>query len=134
MDLTPRQGSVSCRDDAKARGLCLRVTARTKSWSFIYRPSGSQRQRRYTIGDYPAWSLSAAREKALSASVTRCRMGATPVGETEKQRREALTVAAMIDRFIDEGQKKLAIMAEPMRGLLRRDVIPAIGDRPAGRR
>jgi Arm DNA-binding domain len=51
--------------DANARGLCLRVTARTKSWSFIYRPSGSQRQRRYTIGDYPAWSLSSAREKAL---------------------------------------------------------------------
>ena len=51
--------------DAKARGLCLRVTARTKSWSFIYRPKGKAKQRRYTIGDYPAWSLAPAREKAL---------------------------------------------------------------------
>jgi hypothetical protein len=40
--------------DAKARGLCLRVTPGTKSWSFIYRPKGSPRQKRYTIGDYPA--------------------------------------------------------------------------------
>ena len=43
--------------DAKARGLCLRVTPRTKSWSFVYRPEGCARQRRYTIGDYPAWGL-----------------------------------------------------------------------------
>src|SRR4051812_27651583 len=115
--------------DAKARGLCLRVTARTKSWSFIYRPSGSQRQRRYTIGDYPAWSLSSAREKALRLRHA-VQDGRDPVGD-RKQRREALTVTAMIDRFIAKAKRNLRSW-RAYEGLLRRDVIPAIGHRPAG--
>ncbi len=50
--------------DAKARGLCLRISAGTRSWSFVYRPKGETKQKRFTIGDYPAWSLRDAREKA----------------------------------------------------------------------
>jgi hypothetical protein len=72
---------------AKARGLCLRVTARTKSWSFIYRPKGGAKQRRYTIGDYPAWTLLAAREKALALRRT-VQDGGDPVLQM-KVRREA---------------------------------------------
>ena len=45
---------------------CLRVTVTRKSWSFVYRPKGSGKQKRYTIGDYPTWSLGAARDKALA--------------------------------------------------------------------
>ena len=52
--------------DAKARGLCLRVTVTRKSWSFVYRPKGSGKQKRYTIGDDATWSLGAARDKALA--------------------------------------------------------------------
>jgi integrase len=115
--------------DAKARGLCLRVTARTKSWSFIYRPDGSSRQRRYTIGDYPAWSLSSAREKALTLRQA-VQDGRDPVVD-RKQRREALTVAAMIDRFIAKAKGRLRSW-QAYEGLLKRDVVSAVGDRPAG--
>ncbi len=115
--------------DAKARGLCLRVTARTKSWSFIYRLEGSPRQRRYTIGDYPAWSLSSAREKALGLRHA-VQDGRDPVAD-RKQRREALTVAAMIDKFIAKARGNLRSW-QAYEGLLRRDVIRSIGDRPAG--
>jgi len=115
--------------DAKARGLCLRVTLRTKSWSFIYRPEGSPRQRRYTIGDYPAWSLSSAREKALGLRKS-VQDGGDPVAD-RKQRREALTVAAMIDRFIAKAKVNLRSW-QAYESLLKRDVIRAIGDRPAG--
>lgn len=71
--------------DAKARGLCLRVTPRTKSWSFIYRPKGGVKQRRYTIGDYPAWSLSAARDKALALRRT-VQDGGDPVADAKTRR------------------------------------------------
>ena len=115
--------------DEKARGLCLRVTARTKSWSFIYRPDGSSRQRRFTLGDFPAWSLSSAREKALGLRKA-VQDGRDPVAD-KKQRREALTVAAMIDRFITKAKGSLRSW-QAYEGLLKRDVIRAIGDRPAG--
>ena len=115
--------------DAKARGLCLRVTPRTKSWSFIYRPQGSARQRRFTIGDYPAWSLSDARKKALSLRQA-VQDGRDPVAE-RKERREALTVAAMVDRFIVKAKGKLRSWNSYDK-LFRRNVVPVIGDRPAG--
>jgi integrase len=115
--------------DAKARGLCLRVTPRTKSWSFIYRPDGSSRQRRYTIGDYPAWSLSSAREKALGLRQA-VQDGRDPVAD-RKQRREALTVAAMVERFIAKAKGSLRSW-RAYEGLLRRDVVRALGARPAG--
>jgi hypothetical protein len=52
--------------DGKARGLCLRVSVGAMPSSFVYRAKGSPKLRRLTIGDYPAWTLAAAREKALA--------------------------------------------------------------------
>ena len=127
--LKPRPGERLVDYDAKARGLCLRSTVTTKSWSFIYRPDGSSRQRRYTIGDYPAWSLSSAREKALTLRQA-VQDGHDPVAD-RKQRREALTVAALIDRFIAKAKGSLRSW-QAYESLLRRDVVRAMGDRPAG--
>ena len=73
--------------------LCLRITARTKSWSFIYRPKGRAQQKRYTIVDYPAWSLSEAR-KALALR-RQVQDGGDPVAEG-KASRDALTIAGMV--------------------------------------
>jgi integrase len=115
--------------DAKARGLCIRVTARTKSWSFVYRARGSSRQRRYTIGDYPAWSLSAAREKALALR-RMVQDGGDPVAH-EKTRREALTVAGMIERFVAKAKGRLRSW-RTYEDLLKRDVVPVLGERRAG--
>lgn len=116
--------------DAKARGLCLRVTARTKAWSFIYRPKGSKKQRRYTIGDYPAWSLAAAREKALALR-RHVQDGGDPVidGRTA---REALTVAGLIERFINRHAKQRLRSWRDYEKLMARDVLPDLGERAAG--
>jgi integrase len=115
--------------DQKARGLCLRVTARTKSWSFIYRPKGRAKQKRYTIGDYPAWSLSEARSKALALR-RQVQDGGDPVAEV-RTRRDALTVSGMVERFVSKAKKRLRSW-ETYESLLNRDVIPVMGDRPAG--
>src|SRR5215212_3195391 len=106
--------------DAKARGLCLRVTARTKSWSFIYRPKGNPRQRRYTIGDYPAWPLAAAREKALVLRRI-VQDGGDPVGDA-KARQEALTFGQMAERFIKKSSGRIR-SSEAYDALLKRDVL-----------
>lgn len=115
--------------DAKACGLCLRVSARSKSWSFIYRPKGSARQRRYTIGDYPAWSLSQAREKALALRRV-VQDGGDPVAAAQ-QRNDALTLAGLIERFIEKHAKKKLRSWRDYEGLLRRDVLPTLGQRRA---
>jgi len=115
--------------DAKARGPCLRATARTKSWSFVYRPRGSSRQRRYTIGDYPAWTLSAARDKALTLR-RMVQDGGDPVTD-RKTRHEALTVATMIERFVEKAKTRLRSW-RTYEDLLKRDIVPTIGDRRAG--
>ena len=57
-------------------------------------------------------------------------MGGTRL-PTERQRREALTVAVMIERFIAKAKGRLRSWRAYER-LLKRDVTRAIGDRPAG--
>ncbi len=115
--------------DAKARGLCLRVTSGKKTWSFVYRAKGSLRLRRYTIGDYPAWSLSKAREKALALR-QQVQDGSDPVVET-KLRRDALTVAGLVDRFIEKYAKARLRSWKDYNAVLQRDLVPALGERPA---
>jgi integrase len=116
--------------DAKARGLCLRVTSGKKAWSFVYRAKGSPRLRRYTIGDYPAWSLSAAREKALSLR-RQVQEGSDPMVDA-KVRRDALTVGGLVERFIDRYAKARLRSWKDYKAVLERDLIPALGERPAG--
>ncbi|TXM65684.1 tyrosine-type recombinase/integrase [Methylobacterium sp. WL12] len=115
--------------DAKARGLCLRVSAGTKAWSFVYRPRGSAQQRRFTIGDYPAWSLSQAREKALALRRL-VQDGGDPV-VAAKERSEALTVAGLIARFIEWHAKVKLRSWRDYESLLSRDVVPVLGRRLA---
>lgn len=127
--LKPEGGERLMIYDAKARGLCLRVSAGTKAWSFVYRPRGSTQQRRFTIGDYPAWSLAQAREKALTLRRL-VQDGGDPVAAA-KERREALTVAGLIDRFIEQHAKKKLRSWRDYESLLKRDVVPALGHRLA---
>lgn len=112
--------------DQKAKGLCLRVSPSSKSWSFIYRPKGEARQKRFTIGDYPAWSLSAAREKALGLR-RRVQDGGDPVLEA-KVRRDALTFGKLVDRYMGNHGKRIR-SAREYQQLLDKDVIPRIGER-----
>jgi integrase len=116
--------------DTKARGLCLRVSPGSKSWSFVYRPKGSLKQKRFTIGDYPAWPLAAAREKALALRRL-VQDGGDPVVVVNTSR-DALTVAGLIDRFITRYAKAKLRSWRDYEAVLKRDVIPAMGDRKAG--
>lgn len=115
--------------DAKARGLCLRVSGETRSWSFVYRPKGITKQKRYTIGDYPAWSLKDAREKAWRLR-QRVQDGGDPVLE-ERTRRDALTVAGLIDRYMVNYARAKLRSADEYLQLLQKDVIPRMGERRA---
>jgi integrase len=86
-------------DDPKAKGFGVRVYASgTKSFFINYRIDG--RERRFTIGDYPRWSVEAARERAkeLGKQIDR---GHDPAGE-KRERRDAPTVEELADRYIEE--------------------------------
>jgi integrase len=96
----PVSGATTYWDnDARARGFGLRVyAAGGKSFFLNYWLEG--RERRHTIGAFPAWSVTAAREEAneLRKRVDR---GEDPAGE-KRQRREAPTVQDLIDRYIKQ--------------------------------
>ena len=128
-NLKPEAGRRVVVYDAKARGLCLRITPSTKSWSFIYRPRGSLKQRRYTIGDYPAWSLTEARDKALALRHA-VQDGGDPVTE-RKRKREMLTLAALAERFISKHAKPRLRTWQKYESLLRVHVLPVVGERHA---
>lgn len=115
--------------DAKAKGLVLRVSATSKVWSFVYRAKGSTQQRRLTIGDYPSWSVAQAREKvfALRRAV---HDGGDPVAAA-KERQGSLTVAGLVDRYITKHAKVKLRSWKDYEGLLRRDLVPALGKRRA---
>jgi integrase len=112
--------------DGKVPGLTLRVSPTNKAWSFVYRARGEARQRRYSIGTYPAWSVAAARDKALALK-KRVQDGGDPVIE-EKIRREALTFSKLVERYMANHGKKIRSAAEYQQ-LLDKDVVPRMGER-----
>jgi integrase len=84
-------------DDPKAMGFGVRsYPGGGKSFFVDYRIEG--RQRRVTLGPYPRWSVTAAREEAkeLRKQIDR---GFDPAGQ-KRERREAPTVQDLIDRYI----------------------------------
>ncbi len=83
----------------------LRVTeVGAKSFIQTYRVAG--RARRITIGSWPDWSVTAAREKARELK-RRIDDGDDPL-EKQQTAREAATVKELIDRYIEEHVPKLA--------------------------
>ena len=84
-------------DDPKAAGFGVRsFGGGAKSFFINYRIEG--RQRRFTIGPFPRWSVTAAREEAkeLRRQIDR---GHDPAG-IKRERREAPTVQDLIDRYV----------------------------------
>ena len=97
-------------DDPKVKGFGLRAHAGgVKSFFLNYRINGVER--RYTIGQYPTWSVTAAREeaKALRQRVDR---GEDPAAD-KRARREAPTVQDLVDRYITERLPTLATREHP---------------------
>jgi len=85
-------------DDAKGvKGFGLRVTAAgAKSYILNYR-TRSGRERRITIGSFPDWKCTKARDKAKELK-RRIDNGGDPLADIEAER-EAPTVAELCDRF-----------------------------------
>ncbi len=124
--------------DARTKGLCFRITpAGAKGFSFRYQLNGSKKFRRVTLGAWPAMSLVEARDKA-AALRDKIREGDDPAREREArvaairevEMREALTVADLVKKYLDHAEKTKRSWKND-EGFLRRDVVPAWGDRAA---
>lgn len=90
-------------EDCAGFGLCVFESGR-KGFILIYRAAG--RQRRMTIGTWPSWSVTAARDEAkrLKRDIDR---GEDPM-DIRSTARQAPTVKELIERFVDEHLPKLA--------------------------
>jgi integrase len=96
----PAKGAVTRWDnDPRARGFGVRVYATgTRSFFINYWMNGMEK--RLTIGPFPRWSVSLARERAIELRRDIDR-GRDPAGE-KRQRREAPTIADLIERYAEE--------------------------------
>jgi hypothetical protein len=93
----PESGNKVTYDDA-VKGFGIRVTAAGgRAFILNYRRKLDLRERRITLGSFPDWSTTAAREEArrLKRAIDG---GADPVGEQEENR-AAATVADLCARF-----------------------------------
>jgi integrase len=87
--------------ETEVSGFGIRVTAAgAKAFVLNYRRKSDGVSRRATIGSYPAWSVSAARERAaeLRRDVD---AGGDPVGSLRAER-GAPTIADLCERFVEE--------------------------------
>jgi integrase len=111
--------------DASQPGFGARITsAGAISFVLNYRILG--RERRITLGRWPAWSVSAARQRAaeLRRAVD---AGRDPLSELAAER-GAPTVAELCGRFEAEHLPKLAPATQIMyRAILKNEIVPVLG-------
>jgi integrase len=121
----PARGNVITWDTA-VTGLGARVTAAGhRAFVLAYRTRAG-RQRRYTIGSFPDWSVVGAREEArrLKRLVD---AGGDPLGEIEAER-GAATVEDLIQRFLAEHlPRKRPKTQRDYRRMIELHVRPALG-------
>jgi integrase len=110
------------------KGFGVRVTtAGAKSFVLNYTVAG--RERRMTIGAYPAWTVAAAREQAKSLR-RRVDVGEDPLEEREAER-AAPTVAELCDRYLAEHAARKRT-GEGDWSMAERFVRPRLGSRKVG--
>jgi integrase len=125
-DLAKPQAGNRIVYDADVKGFGARITAAgARSFVLNYRAKG--RERRHTIGRFPAWSVRTAREEAASLKRDIDR-GRDPVAEREKAR-AAPTMAELGERYLAEHaeRKKKPRSVEEDRRNLRLHVNPRLG-------
>lgn len=113
--------------DARLPGFGLRVTA-AGARSFVFNYFAAGRERRITIGRYPAWSVLAARKHAeqLRRQVD---LGGDPL-ESRIEERTAPTVRDLFDRYASEHlPNKAPRSAQDDRAMWRNDILPRLGSR-----
>ena len=111
--------------DSEMPGFGVRTTsAGAKSFVLNYRADG--RERRLTIGSWPSWTASAAREraKALRREID---TGGDPLAQREAAR-QAPTVATLARRYLEEhAPRKRASSAAEDLSMVRQHVVPRLG-------
>ncbi|KZK78856.1 putative prophage CPS-53 integrase [Pseudovibrio sp. Ad46] len=91
--------------DTEVLGFALVIyKSGSKAFNLSYRVNG--RQRRYTIGMWPAWSVVAARERAKTIR-REIEMECDPLGNREAER-VVPRMSDLVERYIDEHLPKLA--------------------------
>lgn len=113
--------------DEDMPGFALRIMA-SGTRSFILRYTADGRERRMTIGSFPAWTATAARERARELR-RQIDSGADPLGAKEQRRAEA-TWAELVSLYLE------VEAATQRRGweyeqILNRETLPAWGKRRA---
>lgn len=110
--------------DSEVKGFGVRVTAAgARSFILNYR-TRSGRERRYTIGSFPDWKASVAREEAAGLK-RRIDVGEDPMEAVEADR-HAKTVADLCDRFEEDHLPRLRPSTQrDYRALLRNEIRPA---------
>lgn len=113
--------------DSEVAGFGLRATAAgAKAFVLNYRVGG--RERRVTIGSFPDWTASAARDeaKALKRRIDR---GEDPAGERQAER-EAPTVGDLCDRYVaEELPKKRPLSQRDFNAIINTIIRPKLGRR-----
>jgi integrase len=114
--------------DTVAKGFGARITAAgARSFILTYRRKTDGTQRRYTIGSFPDWRTTAAREEThrLKRAID---TGADPLGEL-KQSRAAPTVRDLADRFLSDyvPRKRISTQRDYKRQIAV-NILPAIGN------
>ncbi|HEX3861075.1 MAG TPA: site-specific integrase [Stellaceae bacterium] len=123
----PPRGNRIAYDRGKdsVRGFGVRITA-AGAKSFILNYTIAGRERRYTIGAYPAWTVLVARKEAARLR-REIDSGHDPLGAREADR-EAPTVADLCDRYLAEHAIKKRTAADD-ESMIRRIVRPELGAR-----
>lgn len=111
--------------DSETRGFGIRITSRgTKSFVLNYRANG--RERRFTIGAYPDWSVAAVREEAKRLK-REIYLGLDPMEKRDEARR-APSVADLAERYVEEHlpRKRPSSQRNDL-SILERIVVPKLG-------
>lgn len=110
--------------DGDVKGFGIRVTSNgARSFILNYR-TRTGRERRYTIGQWPAWKAAVARTEAGELK-RKIAGGYDPLAELEADR-TAKTVKDLCERFTDEHLPKLRpATRRDYESLIRREIIPA---------
>lgn len=119
---TPEKGAKIYWED----GLGLRVTSKGKR-SFVYKYYFDGRPRTYTIGPFPAYSISAARDQKNKLAVE-IKEGLDPLEEKEK-RYKSPTLHELADHFMDEHVPKYCrpLTEKEYKRLLDNFILPLLG-------
>lgn len=107
------------------RGFALRIT-QAGGKAFVLNYTFHGKQRRKTIGEWPTWSVVAAREEA--AALRRKIDSGIDVLEAEREERREPTVADVVDRYCRQHVDSLQ-SGKAVRRYFERDLIPELGKR-----